>query len=116
MWSSTVNFDLRQHLEHTLISSESDSLQDPESRLQEDQSEACDKHLVINSRRRRDQSGTEGRDAVLQDLFSHKRNSSADVVRGLREVDAESSWREKTEQTANKQSAFPHCCYLHLFH
>lgn len=53
-------------------------------------------HLVVDSRRRGDQSGTERRHAVFQHLLSHKRNPSADVLRGLREVDAISSWRRST--------------------
>lgn len=58
----------------------------------------CSCHLVVDGRRRRDQSGTKGRHAVLQDLFGHVRNSSADVLRGLREVDTVSAWRERTDE------------------
>ena len=56
----------------------------------------CWWHLVVNSRRRRDQRGTERRHAVLQDLFGHEGNSTADVLAGLREVDAVSTCRETT--------------------
>ena len=58
----------------------------------------CSWYLVVDGRRGGDQRGTEGRHAVLQDLFGNKRNSAADVVGGLREVDAISSWRERTER------------------
>lgn len=51
---------------------------------------------MVNSRRRRDQRGTEGRHAVLQDLFGHKGDAAADVLAGLREVDAVSTCRERT--------------------
>lgn len=55
------------------------------------------RYLVVDSRRRGDQRGAERRHAVLQDLLGHEGNSSDDVLGGLREVDAESSWREKTD-------------------
>lgn len=48
-------------------------------------------HLVVDSRGRRDQSWTEGRHAVLQDLFSHQRNSGGNVISFLREINAVSS-------------------------
>lgn len=48
-------------------------------------------YLVVDRGGRRDQGWTEGRHTVLQNLLGYKRNPAADIVRGLREVDAVSS-------------------------